>query len=168
LDSSVKFQNKISEHGAENKIIKAQNFLLQKPQIKTMFIISNEKQCVIHRESVPEGKTKKSEFYARVLETLSMWTLKAKPQFKEKVALHGSVHAHSTKTVKHFQANCSKTTVRKLPLSPDCDSKYFLFSKMKTATKGTRVQNVTNMKENAIADSNTANLNACNDHLCNF
>jgi hypothetical protein len=46
----------------ENKITKAQNFLLQKPRIKTMFIICTEKQCVTHRESVPEGKTKKSKF----------------------------------------------------------------------------------------------------------
>ena len=53
---SVKFQNKISEHGVENKIIKAQNFWLPKPRIKTMFIICTEKQCVIHRESVPEEK----------------------------------------------------------------------------------------------------------------
>jgi len=55
-------------------------------------------------------------------------------------------------------------TVSTLPFSPDCDSKYFLFSKMKTATKGTRVQNVMN-KKNATADSNTATLNACNDNF---
>jgi len=36
---------------------------------------------------------------------------------------------------------------------------------MKIATKGTRVQNVMNMKKNATADSNTAILNACNDHF---
>ena len=81
---SVKFQNKISEHGVENKIIKAQTFWLQKSRIKTMFIICNEKQCVTHRESVPEGKTKNSEFYTRVPETLPKWIMKARPQFKEK------------------------------------------------------------------------------------
>ena len=59
---SVKFQNKITRYGTENKTIKAQNFWLQKPRIKTMFIICTEKQCVTYRESVSGGKTKNSKF----------------------------------------------------------------------------------------------------------
>jgi len=41
-------------------------------ELKLCLSFALKKQCVTHTEFVPEGKTKKSEFYAQVLETLLM------------------------------------------------------------------------------------------------
>ena len=128
-------------YGVENKIIKAQNFYLQKPRTKTMFITCTEKQNVIHRECAPEGKTKNSKFYTQVLETLPKWGLKARPQFKEKGSWLLRITVFMLVIWRQWStswqiaawwpsANCL--------INPTRDSKYFLFSKMKTSTKGSR------------------------------
>ena len=101
---------------------------------------------------VPEGQTVNQVYYKEVLTNLHEWVRRRHEMWKSGswVFHQNNAPAHNTLSVKTFLTK-HKLTVLEHPLySPDlapCD--FFLFSKIKSALKGTRFESIDAVKAKA-------------------
>jgi hypothetical protein len=82
-------------------------FRLQKSKIKTMLIISFDKQGLIHKEFVPEGQTVNSALYVETIGRFLKRISRVRPQFWAEgrwFVLHDSAPFHSALVVERFLA----------------------------------------------------------------
>ena len=123
-----------------------------------MLIIFCDSQGVIHKQSVPEGKTVNAEFYKRVMDRLLkriQWVRPVAFCSLNFFLLQDNAPAHKAASV------CQFLTPKKCyyPLSPPYSSDlsppgYFLFPKLKMKLKGLHFVDVAEIQE-AVTDELT-------------
>jgi hypothetical protein len=160
--------DEMSEHAMNLKVItKAQEVSFPEVQDHNHGDHIFDKQCVIHREFVPEGQIVNSAFYAEVIGRLLKRISRARPQVRLEGSwflLHDNAPSHSALAVKIFLAKHGVVEISHPPYSPDlAPVDFFLFPTVKTALKGKRFQDVESIKKNVTAELNAALLEAFAD-----
>ena len=123
---------------------------MQRSQVKVMLITFFDHQGMVHHEFVPQGQTVNQHFYKEVLTRLVnkiCQKRRASGAGKTWILHHDNAPAHTALSVKQFLVSKEITTLHHPPYSPDlapCD--FFLFPKLKGILKGTRFQEVEDIK----------------------
>ena len=123
---------------------------MQRSQVKVMLITFFDHQGMVHHEFVSQGKTVNQHFYKEVLTCLvNKIRQKRRASWAGKTWIlhHNNAPAHTALSVKQFLVLKEITTLHHPPYSPNlasCD--FFLFPKLKGILKGTRFQEVKDIK----------------------
>ena len=127
---------------------------MSKSKVKTMLIVFFDFRGIVHHEFLPPGQTVTQHVYKEVLERLRKRVLRVRPDLAPDkwVLHHDNAPAHSAISVKQFLAHKTILTLEHAPYSPDlapCD--FFLFPKLKSFLKGTRSDDLEDIKRRTTA-----------------
>src|SRR5215469_2121310 len=113
-------------------------------KIKVMLTVFFDIRGIVHYEYAPEEQTVTKEYYQDVLRRLRDAVRRKRPDMwtaKNWQPHHDNAPSHSSHLIQTFLAKHGIPAVRQPPYSPDmapCD--FWLFSKLKTALKGSRFE----------------------------
>lgn len=124
---------------------------MSKSKMKCMLITFFDAKGLLHYEFVPEGETVNQKYYMEVLQRLFAKVRRKRSviwKSKDVLLLHDNARPHVALSVKDFLVRQGVSVLLHPPYSPDlspCD--FYLFSRLKKASKGQRLANVDKIKE---------------------
>ncbi|UYV65869.1 hypothetical protein LAZ67_3005764 [Cordylochernes scorpioides] len=121
---------------------------MSKSPVKTMLIVFFDKQGLIHKEFVPQGKTVNAEFYKEVLRRLHKAVKRKRQDLAQRWRLHhDNAPAHTAFLVTSYLTRIGVEVLPQPPYSPDMrPPDFFLFPKVKGCLKGHRFDDIPNIQ----------------------
>ncbi|VVC36390.1 Transposase, type 1 [Cinara cedri] len=117
-----------------------------KSKFKAMLVVFFDINGIVMTEWVPEGQTVNQHYYLTVLATLRERVRKKRPMLwknKSWILHQNNAPAHNALSLKRYLAAKGTPVLEHAPYSP-CD--FYLFSKIKSALKGTRFESMEEVK----------------------